>query len=195
MAVSHLGQSFVLALIQLDVSESSIHFWSHFFKYGQQIWNKGKRLQKTAQKSQMKLGFLTGSCWSFMQTKQNECPHEHVTVLASTCGTLITFSQFGEGHHFNKLLHSTKELINTCWYLTFNLEFLSTFRIALSSMTISQPGHWIIWRLAWSVSFADKYSSQHEPQNASPHSELICKLDWKREKLDGLKIFHSTGKI
>ena len=62
----HLGHSFVLALIQLEVSESSWHFFIHSLSSLQ----------------------LAGSCHSYEHPKQNRCLHDsHRTGRASDCCT------------------------------------------------------------------------------------------------------------
>jgi len=76
-------QTFVLAAIQLEVSESSSHFFIHFLSR----WH------------------LTGSCQFSPQAKQNVCVHLQVTGRASTYCTLIALLQSGEGHHLNNRLH------------------------------------------------------------------------------------------
>jgi len=80
--------TFVLAAIQLDVSESSSHFLIH--------------LRNSAHR--------TGSCQLFPHAKQNVCPQRHVTGRDSTCWTLITLLQSGLGHHLNSLLHYKEKL-------------------------------------------------------------------------------------
>jgi len=77
------SQTFVLAAIQLEVSESSSHFLIHFLSR----WH------------------LTGSCQFSPQAKQNVWVHLQVTGRASTYCTLIALLQSGDGHHLNNLLH------------------------------------------------------------------------------------------
>lgn len=83
MVTLHFGHSFVLAAIQFDVSESSSHFFIHFFSQ----WH------------------FTGSCQFSPQWKQNVCEHLQVTGFDSTYWTFIALLQSGDGHHLNSLLH------------------------------------------------------------------------------------------
>ncbi|KAJ8975508.1 hypothetical protein NQ317_010623 [Molorchus minor] len=62
MVALHLGHSFVLAAIQLDVSESSSHFFCHF----------------------LSRAHLTGSCQFSPQAKQKTWLHLHATGFDST---------------------------------------------------------------------------------------------------------------
>lgn len=75
--------TFVLAAIQLDVSESSSHFFIHLLSK----WH------------------FTGSCHASPQAKQNVWRHLHTTGRASTCETFIALLQSGDGHQRSNLLH------------------------------------------------------------------------------------------
>lgn len=79
----HLGHSFVLAAIQLEVSLSSSHFLIHLFNHLH----------------------LTGSCQFSPYLKQNWHPHFQRSCLASEYWTFTTWWQSGAGHHFNSRLH------------------------------------------------------------------------------------------
>lgn len=145
--------TFVLAAIQLDVSESSSHFFIHFFK----------------------ISHFTGSCQFSPQEKQNTCPHLQLTGRHSLYCTFMTLLQSGEGHHRKSLLHwtkkkkekddlnsifhrngsssrtfiftSTKLLVIRCWYLRRTFESLTSLMTVTSSTRISQPcaAQAIVW--------------------------------------------------
>uniref|UniRef100_A0A8W7P959 Uncharacterized protein n=1 Tax=Anopheles coluzzii TaxID=1518534 RepID=A0A8W7P959_ANOCL len=79
----HFGHSFVLAAIQLEVSESSSHFLIHFFS------NR----------------HCTGSCQFSPHSKQNTWLHLQTTGRGSTYCTRIAYVQSADGHHRNNRLH------------------------------------------------------------------------------------------
>jgi hypothetical protein len=87
----HLGHSFVLAEIQLAVSESSSHFFNHIFTSVQ-----------------------GAGWWSFnVHPKQKKWRQTHCTVgtirRRSRCltGQSTAYSQFGAGHHLRFSMSST----------------------------------------------------------------------------------------
>lgn len=84
-ALLHLGQFFVLTVIQLTVSDSSLHF----LVQSSQIWQE------------------QGECASHEQLKQNCWPHAHSTSQYSSSSIRIALPQCGTlGHHFTLLLSS-----------------------------------------------------------------------------------------
>lgn len=83
MVTLHLGHSFVLAAIQLDVSESSSHFLIHL---------RSRR-------------HCTGSCHCSPHSKQKMWPHLHSTGRGSTYCTFMAKLQSAEGHQRSKRLH------------------------------------------------------------------------------------------
>lgn len=176
----HFGHSFVLAAIHVDVSESSAHFFIHFFN--KRHW--------------------TGSCQFSPHSKQKICPHLHTTGLDSTCITLIAYVQSADGHQRSSRLHfngrkievfwvqkwehyqaarlgafitSTKLFVIRCWYFSFTLASGTRFITVTSSTSISQPwaAHAIDWPNPSSIIFVVKYSPQQAVQNLWPHFKPV----------------------
>mmetsp|Transcript_12954 Transcript_12954/g.40899 ORF Transcript_12954/g.40899 Transcript_12954/m.40899 type:complete len:292 (+) Transcript_12954:210-1085(+) len=148
----HFGQSCVLALSQLQVSESSSHFFFHTLTIAQ----------------------LAGACVSTRHSVQNMCPRWHVTNLEPP-EVATDRPQSGYGHQMLPEFPSTNACCAKSEYF-FSVDWLHTdwIRSSVTLMWHLSAGH--LTRISPSVTFMVRYCPQHVSQYACPHDSALTTI-------------------
>lgn len=122
---------------------------------------------------------LAGSCHCSPHSKQNMCPHLHLTSWASLKRTFTAKLQLGDGHQRSSLLLWTKLFVINCWYFVRIWGSLSKFMTVTSSTRMSQllEAQEIDSHTPSPMIFAFRYSSKQGLQKRWPHWSpvmLVC---------------------
>jgi len=169
MVELHFVHSLVLAFNQLAVSESSAHFFSHFFTTLQSTGRCVSAYPHPKHMRRLHLHSTMGTIW--------------FSIRAGACEHSIMYSQFRCGHHRRFEASDTNDVLSRVWYLgsvclRYGLEdthFFETSGLTNRStisplMILSHPLsiHCILLLSPSFDTFPARYSVQQSPQNRCP---------------------------